>query len=168
MGLFRRKKEDKKGDKAAVGTVALKDGKKEEGTPRQAQDGEKKKSMKELYEENLVVPASSKKVGKTEEVERKSKFSRADRILLKPLVTEKATNLGVLNKYVFAVSPKANKIEIAEAIEAVYGVKPVSVNVMRAEGKTIRSGRTFGKRKYWKKAIVALPQGKTIKIYEGV
>jgi len=87
---------------------------------------------------------------------------------LKPLVTEKATNLGVLNKYVFAVSPKANKIEIAEAIEAVYGVKPVSVNVMRAEGKTIRSGRTFGKRKDWKKAIVALPQGKTIKIYEGV
>ncbi|MDD5290652.1 MAG: 50S ribosomal protein L23 [Patescibacteria group bacterium] len=89
-------------------------------------------------------------------------------MLLKPLVTEKATNLGVLNKYVFAVSQKANKIEIAEAIEAVYGVRPVKVNIMRAEGKTIRSGRTFGRRKDWKKAIVALPAGKTIKIYEGV
>ncbi|MDD5032006.1 MAG: 50S ribosomal protein L23 [Patescibacteria group bacterium] len=89
-------------------------------------------------------------------------------MLLKPLVTEKATNLGVLNKYVFAVSPKANKIEIAEAIKAVYGVKPVGINIIKGEGKTVRSGRTFGKRKDWKKAIVALPAGKTIKIYEGV
>lgn len=158
MGLFGKKKDEKKEEKAAVKTVALKDEKKEEG----------KKSMKELYEESPVAPVVSKKAGKAEEVERKSKFFRAYRILLKPLVTEKATNLGVLNKYVFAVSQKANKIEIAEAIEAVYGVRPVKVNIMRAEGKTIRSGRTFGRRKDWKKAIVALPAGKTIKIYEGV
>jgi len=161
MGLFGRKKEDKKEDKAAAGAVALKDGEKEA----------KKKSMKELYEESSVVPVSSKKIGKTEkaeETESRHKFSRAYRILLKPLVTEKATNLGVLNKYVFAVSPKANKIEIAEAIEAVYGVKPVRVNIIKVEGKTVRRGRTFGRRKDWKKAIVALPTGKTIKIYEGV
>ncbi|MFA4833915.1 MAG: 50S ribosomal protein L23 [Patescibacteria group bacterium] len=158
MSLFGRKKEDKKEEKPAAKTVALKADKKEE----------EKKSMKELYEESSVVPVSSKKGGKAEEVEKKSKFSRAYRILLKPMVTEKATNLGVLNKYVFAVSPKANKIEIAQAIEAVYGVKPVGVNIMRAEGKTVRSGRTFGRRKDWKKAIVALPAGKTIKVYEGV
>ncbi|MDD5071997.1 MAG: 50S ribosomal protein L23 [Patescibacteria group bacterium] len=89
-------------------------------------------------------------------------------MLLKPLVTEKATNLGVLNKYVFAVSSKANKIEIAKAVEEVYGIKPVKVNIIKGKGKTIRSGRIFGKRKDWKKAVVALPEGKTIKIYEGV
>ncbi len=161
MGLFSRKKEDKKEEKKTVKTVVLKDGKKEEN----------KKSMKELYEESSVVPVSSKKIektGKTEETEKKSRSSRAYRILIKPLVTEKATNLGALNKYIFAVSPKANKIEIAKAVEEVYGIKPIGVNIIKVRGKIVRSGRISGERKDWKKAIVALPEGKTIKIYEGV
>jgi large subunit ribosomal protein L23 len=92
----------------------------------------------------------------------------AYRVLVKPLITEKASVAGTLNKYSFVVSLDANKVEISKAIEEVYGVKPVRVNVVRMEGKAVRTGRFPGKRKDWKKAIVTLPEGKTIQIYEGV
>ena len=72
------------------------------------------------------------------------------------------------NKYFFEVKKDANKIEIAKAINDVYGVKPVSVNIMRVGGKKVRRGRTFGKRKDWKKDIVTLKKGESIKVYEGV
>jgi len=162
MGLFSKKKQDSKEEKATGKAAGLGNGKSEE----------KKKSMKELYEEEevkTISPKEDKKAGK-EEIGReiKRKFLGAHKILIKPLVTEKATNLGAFNKYVFAVSPQANKIEIARAIEEIYGIKPVSVNIIKVKGKTIRSGRTFGRRKDWKKAVIALPAGKTIKIYEGV
>jgi len=92
----------------------------------------------------------------------------AHRILIKPLITEKAGFLGHENKYVFEVAIGANKIEIAKAVEEVYSIKPVAVNVMNRDGKKVRRGREFGRRKDWKKAIVELPAGKTINIYEGV
>lgn len=89
-------------------------------------------------------------------------------ILKKPQVTEKAGNLGAFNQYVFVVDIKANKISIAKAVEAIYGVKPDAVRIIRCQGKTKRYGRTIGRRKDWKKAIVSLPAGKTINLYEGV
>lgn len=92
----------------------------------------------------------------------------AYRVLLRPLITEKAADMGPENKYVFAVSPKANKIEIAQAIQEVYGVKPNAVNVINVSGKRVRQGRISGQRKDWRKAVVTLPAGKTINIYEGV
>lgn len=109
-------------------------------------------------------PAKVEKTTKTESV----KSGNAYKVLVKPLVTEKAGILGEENKYVFEVSVDANKIEIAKAIEEVYGIRPIAVNIMNRKGKVVRRGRTFGKRKDWKKAIVELPKGKTIKIYEGV
>ncbi|MFA5023611.1 MAG: 50S ribosomal protein L23 [Patescibacteria group bacterium] len=90
------------------------------------------------------------------------------RLLVKPLITEKATNLSAENKYVFVVSIKANKIEIAKAIEATYGVKPLAINIINRAGKKVARGKVRGQRKDWKKAIVTLKKGETIKIYEGV
>jgi len=84
------------------------------------------------------------------------------------LVTEKVSNLGALNKYVFAVAPKTNKVEVAKAVKEIYGIKPVNVNMIKMAGKKARYGRISGRRKDWKKAIVTLPAGQTIKIYEGV
>ena len=89
-------------------------------------------------------------------------------ILVKPLITEKATNLSQLNQYVFEVSKSANKIQVAQAIEARYGVRPKKVNVLNNQGKVTRRGRTVGKTKDWKKAIVTMPQGQTIKVHEEV
>lgn len=118
-----------------------------------------KKSMKDLYEggEKAVVAKQEVKTG-----------GRAYAVLVKPMITEKASVLGALNKYVFMVNVEANKIDVAKAINEVYGIKPVSVNMIRSEGKTKRYGRYVGKRKDFKKAMVTLPAGKTIQVYEGV
>ncbi|KKP91530.1 MAG: 50S ribosomal protein L23 [Parcubacteria group bacterium GW2011_GWA2_36_10] len=89
-------------------------------------------------------------------------------ILLRPVISEKATFANSLNQYVFAVNNKANKVEIKKAIKAVYGVMPQAVNVINELGKNVRVGRRFGKRKNTKKAIVTLKKGDSITIYEGI
>ncbi len=149
--LFRTKKEkikEKKGEK-------------------KVKDETKSKSMKELYGGGEAEKKETEK-GKDKETKKVKKDSIAYRILIKPLVTEKAANLSVENKYVFAVAKNANKIEVARAIEDVYGVKPVKVNIVKIKGKQVRYGRILGKRKDRKKAIVTLPVGKSINVYEGV
>jgi len=121
-------------------------------------------SMSDLYNGAAVKTVSA---GGTK-VKKEIKAGNAYKVLVKPLITEKATNLGMHNKYVFVVSLKANKISVAKAIEETYGVKPVKVNLANVSGKKVARGKVRGQRKDWRKAIVTLPQGQTIKIYEGV
>ena len=121
-------------------------------------------SMKDLYNETA---SKTVKVEGTK-IKKAAKANEAYRILVKPLITEKASNLGAHNKYVFVVSLKANKIEVAKAIADTYGVKPVKVNLANVSGKKVARGKVRGQRKDWRKAIVTLPAGQTIKIYEGV
>lgn len=92
----------------------------------------------------------------------------ASSVIVKPVVTEKSAILASKNMYVFAVRNNANSIQVAAAMKAMYDVKPLSVNVMNVRGKIVRRGRVAGKRKAWKKAIVTLPKGKSLNIYEGV
>lgn len=92
----------------------------------------------------------------------------ASRVVLSPVVTEKSAYLAAQGQYIFDVEPSANKIQVKNAIRAMYAVTPVSVNVLKQNGKKVRVGRTRGKRKDWKKAIVTLQKGKTIEVYEGV
>ncbi len=94
--------------------------------------------------------------------------SLAFKILVKPLVTEKSAVAESKNKYSFIVIKSANKNQIKTAIEEVYGVKPSQVNVANIEGRRVRFGRSMGKRNDYKKAIVTLPEGKTIDIHSGV
>ncbi|MBI2459303.1 MAG: 50S ribosomal protein L23 [Parcubacteria group bacterium] len=148
MGLFNKKTEDKKKITAKADTA----------------EKQEVKSMKDLY--------GAAETGKTPDAvkpgEKKSFRGQAYKVIMKPMVTEKVSGLGALNKYVFAIAKNTNKIEIAKAIKEIYGLKPVSVNVIRMSGKKARYGRISGRRKDWKKAIITLPQGQTIKIYEGV
>lgn len=122
-------------------------------------------SMKDLYA-NEVVDKKAAKSGKKNASS--SRFDGAFRVLVKPLVTEKATELASVNKYVFVISKASNKIEVAKSIYAIYGVKPLDVNIISMQGKQVSRGRIKGKRKDWKKAIVTLKKGDSIKIYEGV
>lgn len=92
----------------------------------------------------------------------------AYRVLIKPLVTEKGTYLHSENKYLFAVAIKANKITIKKAIWHLYGIKPLAINIVNVRGKKVRYGRTTGRTKNWKKAIITLKEGESIKVYEGV
>ena len=158
MSLFHKDKDKKKPVVAKTDKV--------DDAKKQVKDAEGK-SMKDLYENKEEVKTVAGKKGESGK-KSTSNFHDAYKVLSKPLITEKAANLGVENKYVFAVTPSANKVEIAKAIEAVYGIKPVKVNIVKVKGKKVRSGRITGKRQDWKKAIVALPSGKTIKVYEGV
>ena len=116
--------------------------------------------MSELYADQKTV------AGKVVKTKRHS--VNAYRLLIKPLISEKSANEGHMGKYYFAVAMNANKIEIAKAIEALYGIKPTKVNMIKMEGKMKSRGRISGKRKDWKKAIVSLPKNKTIDVYAGV
>ena len=76
-------------------------------------------------------------------------------------VTEKSTSLAEkAGKYFFRVDPRANKMEIKQAVEAMFGVTVDGVNTMRYEGKRKRSRTArYGKRSDWKRAVVTLKQG---------
>ncbi len=88
-------------------------------------------------------------------------------IIIKPLVTEKSTNLMEENKYCFKVDKRANKIEIKNAVENIFGVQVKAVNTMNMKGKPKRFGIYRGYTSSWKKAIVTLEEGsKTIEIFE--
>ncbi|MGQ9607916.1 MAG: 50S ribosomal protein L23 [bacterium] len=92
-------------------------------------------------------------------------------IIIQPLLTEKSTILREeKNKYSFKVDKRANKTEIARAVETIFpGVKVVSVNTITVHGKPTRiRGNRTGKKPDWKKAIVALRPEDSIEIYEGI
>ena len=89
-------------------------------------------------------------------------------IIVRPVVTEKSTDLVERNAYTFVVANDANKIEIGHAIERQFGVKVKDVRTMRYRGKERRVGRNIGRRAAWKKAVVTLREGDTIEIFEGV
>lgn len=108
------------------------------------------------------------KPAKETTVVKKSGPSAAYRVLVRPLLSEKSARGEKHGQYTFAVSMDATKTEIIRAVEQVYGVKPSSVRTLVTEGKIARFGRSVGRRKDWKKAIVTLPEGKTISIHTGV
>lgn len=94
-------------------------------------------------------------------------------ILIKPIVTEKMTNLGTdLNRYGFVVHKNANKIQIKQAVEKMYGVSVEAVNTIRYGGKAksrfTKSGVVTGKTKSYKKAIVTLAEGEMIDFYSNI
>jgi large subunit ribosomal protein L23 len=94
-------------------------------------------------------------------------------IMIKPIVTEKATALTEKrNVYTFRVSPDANKAQIKETVQGLYGVKVVSVNTMRYDGKRktryTKTAVLRGKTAAFKKAIVKLAEGETIDFYSNI
>jgi len=91
-------------------------------------------------------------------------------IILRPIITEQSTEHVDLKKYVFEVAPNANKIEIKEAVEVIFGVEVMKVTTLNMKGKKKRMGRyPEGARKDWKKAVVKLTDdSKTIEFFEGL
>ena len=89
-------------------------------------------------------------------------------VLRRPVITEKNTSLQALGKYAFEVAEKANKQQIKQAVESAFGVKVVSVNVIRVRGKMRRIGRGQALTQSWKKAIVSLQPGDSIQFFAGV
>ena len=85
------------------------------------------------------------------------------------LITEKSTAAkDESNKYIFEVDRRANKVEVATAVEKLFKVKVLDVHVMNIVGKKKRVGRIMGEKRSWKKAIVTLAPGNRVEIHEGV
>lgn len=90
-------------------------------------------------------------------------------VLREPIITEKSTELAETGKYVFEVDPRANKLQIREAVEIAFGVRVRKVNVISVRGAARRIGRGRpGRERDWKKAIVTLHEGYEIRLFEGV
>ena len=81
---------------------------------------------------------------------------RPEEIIVKPIITEKSSTGVAEGKYTFKVAKKATKVEIANAVEALFNVKVLNVNTMTVKGKEKRVGANSGKRPDWKKAIVTI------------
>ncbi len=96
-------------------------------------------------------------------------MSEAHQIIKRPLITEKSTRQKEEgNQIAFVVDPRANKIEIRQAVEKLFKVKVLRVQTMHLAGKRKRLGRFFGWKSDWKKAIVTLREGDRIEFFEGV
>ena len=93
----------------------------------------------------------------------------AQDIILRPIITEESM-MGVSEKkYTFKVAKDANKIEIAKAVETLFGVKVSKVNTMNVRGHLRRQGMHQGYTASWKKAIVTLTEdSKTIEFFDGL
>ncbi len=83
-------------------------------------------------------------------------------VIKAPIISEKTATLQQENKYVFSVDIRSNKVQIKQAIEAIFGVKVESVNIINVKPKTKRVGRYYGTRNKVKKAIVTLKEGNSI------
>lgn len=92
---------------------------------------------------------------------------RSDEVIIAPLLTEKTNIEREQGKYSFRVDPRANKIEVMNAVRELFDVKPISCNVMRVKGKPKRVRYRAGRTSAWKKAIVTIAPGQTISIFEG-
>jgi len=93
-------------------------------------------------------------------------------ILIKPILTEKATSSNDKGKFSFIVDTKANKVQVKKAVEKTYGVNVVSVNTINVLGKSTskftKTGIVSGRKPSYKKAIVQLKEGEFIDFYSQI
>ena len=93
----------------------------------------------------------------------------AQDIVIAPIITEKSMSVIADKKYTFKVATDANKVEIAEAIEKLFGVEVAKVNTVNVRGHKRRMGRYVGTTAAWKKAVVTLSEkSKTIDFFDGL
>jgi large subunit ribosomal protein L23 len=88
------------------------------------------------------------------------------KILMEPWMTEEATRVAQMNKYIFEVFPRARKEEIRRAVESTYKVDVISVNTIKIPGKKRTRGRIEGKSSSFKKAVVTVKEGEQIEFFE--
>ena len=88
-------------------------------------------------------------------------------ILIRPVVSEKSYHQITENRYTFRVHPDAHKTQVRQAVEELFEVKVISVNIVKMPAKPKRRGMIKGTKPGWKKAIVELKAGDKIEIFEG-
>jgi large subunit ribosomal protein L23 len=91
----------------------------------------------------------------------------ARQVLIAPVVSEKSYALIEQNKYSFRIHDKAHKTQVRQAVEELFDVSVLGVNIVKVQSKPKRRGLSRGRRPGWKKAIVQLAPGEKIEIFEG-
>jgi large subunit ribosomal protein L23 len=149
--IFKKKKGEEKGEKSKP--------KEEKKAVKEEKAKEALKKEEKPREERAEKKPSSDFLKRTKKGEKIAPF-----VLLSPHIAEKPTRLAELNQYVFKVYPKANKPLVKRAVEEVYGVEVVKVRIVNIPSKRRRLGRTVGRKKGYKKAIVTVKAGQKIEI----
>ncbi len=88
-------------------------------------------------------------------------------VLIRPVISEKSYELITQNRYTFKVHQDAHKVQVRQAVEQMFDVTVVRVNILKVQAKPKRRGLIKGVRPGWKKAVVELKAGDTIEIFEG-
>jgi large subunit ribosomal protein L23 len=88
-------------------------------------------------------------------------------VLIRPVVSEKSYEQITQNKYTFRVHEDAHKTQVRQAVEELFDVTVVRVNILKVQPKPKRRGLTRGTRPGWKKAVVQLKAGDSIEIFQG-
>ncbi len=88
-------------------------------------------------------------------------------VIIAPVVSEKSYSLIENDKYSFRVHEKAHKTQVRQAVEELFDVNVVAVNILKVQPKPKRRGLSRGRKPGWKKAIVQLRPGDRIEIFEG-
>ncbi|MFO7807004.1 MAG: 50S ribosomal protein L23 [Candidatus Moraniibacteriota bacterium] len=137
-------------------TALLRKNKEEDtGEDQEVKKSEEKKSAK-----------SSKSKKKKISKELKANADLVNKTIILPIVSEDAISKNDLGKYVFEIGSTSNKKEVARAIESLYGVDVVKVNIIRNKPKTHNFRMISGKKKGKKKAVVTIKSGQEIKLFE--
>lgn len=132
---------------------------------------EKPRPLKEKKEDVLVEKKETKEEKESLKKKKslKTTFEKIDigdahRVIVSPLVSEKATDLISCNQYVFKVRNCANKVEVKKAVSRLYGVIVTDVRIINIPKKRRRLGRSEGYKSGYKKAVVSLKKGDKIEI----
>ena len=92
----------------------------------------------------------------------------ARQVIIRPVISEKSYALLAANKYTFRVHERANKTQVRQAVEDIFGVRVEDVRTVNVRSKPKRRGLTAGRTREWKKAVVQVRQGDTIPIFQGL
>ncbi len=110
-------------------------------------------------DKKLTVPAV---LGTT----KKTLSDLAVKTILAPVVTEKSAHLADQGVYVFSVPMTANRVAVRQAFREIYGVQPSKVNIVVSHGKETRFGQTYSRQADRKKALVSVPKGTRVSVFE--
>ena len=91
----------------------------------------------------------------------------ARQVIIRPIVSEKSYALLAANKYTFRVNERANKTQVRQSVEDIFGVRVTGVRTAWVKAKPKRRGFSTGTRRQWKKAVVTLHPDDSIELFEG-
>lgn len=123
--------------------------------------GKKKSVTKDTEQPKKAAPALAPRAAS-----KKALSVMAADTILAPLVTEKTARLADSGVYVFRVPVFANRVAVRQAFSEMYGVRPTKVNIVLVHGKENRFGQVLSRQSDWKKALVSVPAGSRVDVFE--